>query len=454
MSKRTTPTKLGLGLLVALTLSTVSMSAHAGCKWYDAKCLAKEVKEKAEAAANAARALAEQQAAAARAEAERQAAAARAEAERQAAAAKAAADKAAKLAAEAKAAAEKAAAVAAAEAKKVAEAAAAEYKKQGLPLNADDAKSMAAKGLDKVAKSTQGAAFESMKATVNAYDTSVAELKKVADSMAIELPDVATILKAAGGEKIKQASAFPAKIGPSLSKLSAGDLETLNRAMRSIVTTGKLTADETANFGHLLTAIFGDLATYCVACPGAANGGKNGVAMQVVVTQALPTTPPVKLVFANGIRMSAYPVNGKPVFIWDWTTAVLPNIGDFSPIPEIGIEAKFIPGTVSEVAVQTGFGFGASSGSATGGQMTLDIGYSIPNSIAGFLDPTTLKKMLLEAPTKPETFKEKVAQMRTDLTKMITGWPAIAVGYTPGAPGTPPSGAPYFAVFGTGKTWQ
>ena len=67
MSKRTTPTKLGLGLLVALTLSTVSMSAHAGCKWYDAKCLAKEVRDRAEAAANAARALAEQQAAAARA---------------------------------------------------------------------------------------------------------------------------------------------------------------------------------------------------------------------------------------------------------------------------------------------------------------------------------------------------------------------------------------------------
>ena len=459
MSKRITPTKLGLGLLVALTLSTVSMSAHAGCKWDDAKCLAKEVRDRAEAAANAARALAEQQAAAARAEAERQAAAARAEAERQAAAAKAAADKAAKLAAEAKAAAEKAAAVAAAEAKKVADAAAAAYEKQGLPMNPTEALAAVNKVQDTVTKGAQGAAFTALKATTNVAKDAVAEMKKELAVLNIDVPDFQELLKTAGGDRLKTAEKCTKQASDALKGLGTKDMAAINRLMRTAVEGKSMTSGEMAEFQSLATSIFGLSNGATCFMPG---NKEQGIGISLVISQGIPNAFSTAVVSA-GIRMSTYLKNNKPVYIFDWSASVMPDPmqaplapGSLVPIPVVSIEATWVPGPLAYTPVESGFGFGTSVY-----PMTMGTNWPIPPSVFGFLDPNTFstmrKQLFTTSPPSPDSIKRFTGQMMTalnDLKAMITGWPSFSVGVIIAAPTMPSPPLPYIGMAGTSPTWQ
>jgi hypothetical protein len=471
MSKRTTPTKLGLGLLVALTLSTVSMSAHAGCKWYDAKCLAKEAREKVEAAANAARALAEQQAAAARAEAERQAAAARAAAEKAAAIAKAKADAAAKLAADAKAAAEKAAAVAAAEAKKVAEAAAAAYEKRGLPMNATEALSAANKIQSTVAKGAQGAAVDAMKVSKTAVKAANAELKKAVELLNVKIPDFEQMLKDNGLKQVKSVLACAKKTALNIASLDANDTKALNRLLRSATDKTPFDANDSKDLTSLLQAVHGDINNTCM-CPNAR--GYNGAALNLVLTVPIgPTVPPTltQAVIGAGVRVSAYNKNnGKPVFLFDWGVGAMPQPDQVTlgwNIPTLGIEAKWIPGEVAATNAAFGFGLAASMPIATPlglKSMTLDVGWTVPNAVYGFLDPDTFNSMLKEAAKgKVATLVDQIGKAVTGLEAMVTGCPAIAVGIatkvgTPIGPMMPaefvPEMVPYLILTGTSPTWQ
>ncbi len=464
MSKRTTPTKLGLGLLVAFTLGTASMSANA-CKWYDAKCLANEARAKIEAAAQAAKALAEQQAAAARAEAERQAAAARAAAEKAAAEAKAKADAAAKLAADAKAAAEKAAAVAAAEAKKVADAAAAAYVKQGLPMNATEALSAVNKVQDTVAKGAQGAAFSALKATTNVARDAVAEMKKQLAVLKIDVPDFEELLKAAGGDRVKTAEKCIKQANDKLKGLGASDMAAINRLMRTAVEGKSMTSGEMAEFQSLASSIFG-LSNGATCFMG--GDKEQGIGVNLVISQGIPNACSTALVSA-GIRMSTYLKNNKPVYIFDWAASILPDptqcpvaaeakTATGGSLPVVSIEAAWTPGPLVYTPVESSFGFGVALYPVTQGTS-----WPIPNSVFGFLDPntlsTTMKQLFTTSPPSPASiarFSEQVMTALNDLKAMITGWPSFSVGViiTPPVPGSAVSGAPYIGMAGTSPTWQ
>ena len=464
MSKRTIPTKLGLGLLVALTLGTASMSANA-CKWYDAKCLAQEVRDKAAAAAQAAKALAEQQAAAARAEAERQAAAAKAAAEKAAAEAKAKADAAAKLAADAKAAAEKAAAVAAAEAKKVADAAVAAYEKQGLPMNPTEALAAVNKVQDKVAKGTQGAAFTAMKATTNVARDAVAEMKKQLAVLKIDVPDFQELLKAAGGDRVKTAEQCIKQASAALKGLGAKDMAAINRLMRKAVDGTTLTSGEMAEFQSLATAIFGlNNGSTCFM------GGnmEQGIGIGMVISQGIPNAC-TAVAASAGIRMSTYLKNNKPVYIFDWAASVMPDVTECpvaaeakavtgGTLPVVSIEATWSPGPLTYTPVESAFGFATELT-----PVTMGTNWPIPPSVFGFLDPntlsTTMKQLFTTSPPSPDSIKRFTGQVMTalnDLKAMITGWPSFSVGVivSPPVPGSLVNAAPYIGMAGTSPNWQ
>ncbi len=467
MSKRTTPTKLGLGLLVALTLGTASMSANA-CKWYDAKCLANEARAKVEAAANAARALAEQQAAAARAEAERQAAAARAAAEKAAAEAQAKADAAAKLAAAAKAAAEKAAAVAAAEAKKVADAAAAAYEKRGLPMNATEALSAANKIQSKVANGAQGAAVDAMKVSKTAVKAANAELKKAVELLNVKIPDFEQMLKDNGLKQVKTILACAKKSVLNIANFSVSDAKALNRLMRSAGDQTPFDADDSKDLTSLLHAVYGDISNTCM-CPNAKT--YNGVAMNLTLGVPIPGAF-TQAIVGVGVRASTYNdvKNKKPIFGFDWGVGAAPQPDQVTPgweIPTMGIEAKWVPGEVAATNAAFGFGLAASMPIATPlglKSMTLDVGWTIPQAVFGFLDPDTFNQMLRQAQNgKVREFVEQIEKAVTGLEAMVTGCPAIAVGIatkvgTPPLVLTPdefvPEMVPYMILTGTSPTWQ